>query len=128
MELGRAFRPLALEGGQFRHGPLEVLFLSRTSASFLLRPGRGHGSLGPGAGANLPRGWNPADLSFDVQRRDCSAGALTICPCRALQRPSLRLIALLARRCSKWLIRIAITQVERVGEPFALDQGHGPPE
>jgi fructoselysine-6-P-deglycase FrlB-like protein len=111
MELAR-IPALALEGGQFRHGPLEVL--SPEVGVILLRPA------GPMAASALvlariclEAGTPP--IVFDVSGEPAVPGALTIALPRlhGLASPIALLPAL-----QQLLLRIAIARVERVGEPL----------
>jgi fructoselysine-6-P-deglycase FrlB-like protein len=111
MELAR-IPALALEGGQFRHGPLEVL--SPEVGVILLRPA---GAMAASALALaricIEAGASP--IVFDVSGETPVPGALTISLPRLHGLTSA--IALLPA-LQQLLIRIAIARVERVGEPL----------
>ncbi len=119
MELARV-PALALEGGQFRHGPLEIL--GPDVGVILLRPA---GPLATSA-AGLARTCIAAGMRpvvFDLSGEAPLPGAINI----AL--PPLRgfaaVIALLPA-LQQLVIRIAMTRVERVGEPLRSTKITGP--
>jgi fructoselysine-6-P-deglycase FrlB-like protein len=119
MELAR-IPALALEGGQFRHGPLEVL--SPEVGIVVLRPaGPMAASAAALAQTCLEAGTQP--VVFDVSGEAALPGALTIALPRLHGLASA--IAVLPA-LQQLLIRIAMQRVERVGEPLRSTKVTGP--
>jgi fructoselysine-6-P-deglycase FrlB-like protein len=119
MELAR-LPALALEGGQFRHGPLEML--SPEVGVVLLRPA------GPSSATALSlsrtcieAGTTP--IVFDASGEAAVPGVITV----ALPRlHGLAAAIALLPALQQLLIRLAATRVERLGEPLRSTKVTGP--
>src|SRR5262249_37328909 len=110
MELAR-LPALALEGGQFRHGPLEVL--SGEVGVGLLRPTGGMaGAAHPHVRSCLDAGTRP--IVFDVSGEDPIEGSLNLMLPRT---PGLSAAIAILPCLQQMLIQVAGRRVDNLGEP-----------
>ena len=111
MELARV-PALALEAGQFRHGPLEIL--GPQTGVILLR---GAGSLGEAAAGlaktSIAAGTQP--VIFDASGSPAIAGAVTV---SLPKLDGMAAIFALLPSLQQLLVEIAIRKVDKVGEPL----------